>query len=154
MKKFLFLRKTIFFAKKWPILAIISRKKDVPPSFIWYSTVMMKEEFKEAVQILDKDASAGILPLSEQIIKDLQAKPPESKPLHLEMILEGAVKNVNSVIYDSITSETIMKAFIKTKGAAGPSFYDEDDYLFVMGCPSNDCRQFAFVVASFQWSMP
>ena len=57
--------------------------------------------------------------LGEQTLQDLKAKHPEGKPLHPAMILEGPVENVNSVIYDSITSETMIKASIKNQGSCG-----------------------------------
>ena len=49
------------------------------------------------------------------------------------MLLEGPVEKVSSVIFDEITSETIMKAALRTKGAAGPSFYDGDDWRNILG---------------------
>ena len=53
--------------------------------------------------------------------------------MHEEMILEGPINKVSSVIFDAITSETIMKAAIKTKGSAGPSMYDADDWRNILG---------------------
>ena len=49
------------------------------------------------------------------------------------MLLEGPVENISSVIFDEITSETILKAAIKTKGSTGPSLYDADDWRNILG---------------------
>ena len=49
------------------------------------------------------------------------------------MILKSPVEKVCSVIFDNITSESIMKAAIKTKGAAGPSMYDANDWRNILG---------------------
>ena len=53
--------------------------------------------------------------------------------MHEEMVLEGPINKVNSVIFDKITSETIMKAAMKMKGSSGPSLYDADDWRNILG---------------------
>ena len=58
---------------------------------------------------------------------------PEGKPKYAEMLLEGPILKVSSAIFDEITSETIVKASVKTKGSAGPSLYDADDWRNILG---------------------
>ena len=53
--------------------------------------------------------------------------------MHEEMILEGPVEKVCNAVFDDITSESITKAAIKTKGAAGPSMYDANEWRNILG---------------------
>lgn len=43
------------------------------------------------------------------------------------------MEKVSSVIFDEITSDSILKAAVKTKGSAGPSMYDADDWRIILG---------------------
>ena len=98
-----------------------------------FTNLMLTGNVKQAVRLLEKDASNGVLPLNEQTLNELRNKHPEGQPRHEAMILEGPINNVSSVIFDEITSETIMKAAIRTKGSAGPSKYDADDWRNILG---------------------
>ena len=98
-----------------------------------FTNFMLTGNVKRAVRLLEKDASNGVLPLNEQTLAELCSKHPPGQPLNDDMILEGPINKVCSVIFDEITSETIMKASIKTKGSAGPSMYDADDWRNILG---------------------
>ena len=71
--------------------------------------------------------------MNADTLKELRTKHPEGQPVREEMILNGPIMHVNSVIYDDITSDSIMKAAIRTKGSAGPSLYDADDWRSILG---------------------
>ena len=98
-----------------------------------FTNLMLMGNVKQAVRLLEKDASNGVLPLNEQTLNELRSKHPEGQPMHDEMVLEGPMNKVNSVIFDEITSDTIKKAAVKTKGSAGPSLYDADDWRTILG---------------------
>ena len=71
--------------------------------------------------------------MNKNTLKELLQKHPEGQEVHEEMLLEGPVKKVSNVIFDEITSDSIMKAAVKTKGSAGPSMYDADDWRIILG---------------------
>ena len=98
-----------------------------------FTNLMLQGNVKQAVRLLEKDASNGALPLNTETLEELQTKHPEGKPKYAEMLLEGPILKVSSTIFDEITSETIMKASVKTKGSAGPSLYDADDWRNILG---------------------
>ena len=98
-----------------------------------FTNLMLKGNVRQAVRLLERDASNGILPLNENTLKELLQKHPEGQPLHEEMLLEGPVEKVSSVIFDEITSDSILKAAVRTKGSAGPSMYDADDWRIILG---------------------
>ena len=59
-------------------------------------------------------------------IKELLTKHPEGEPV-------CQVLNQPCVIYDDITSDSIMKTARRTNGSAGPSHYDADDWRTILG---------------------
>ena len=65
-----------------------------------FINLMLQGNVRQAVRLLERDASNGVLPLTEDILKDLLQKHPEGQPIHEEMILEGPVEKVSSVIFD------------------------------------------------------
>ena len=97
------------------------------------TNMMLQGNVRQAVRFLERDSSTGILPLNEKTLKDLLQKHPEGQEVHEEMILEGPVEKVSSVIFDEITSDSILKAAVKTKGSAGPFMYDADDWRIILG---------------------
>ena len=94
---------------------------------------MLQGNVRQAERLLEREDSNGILPLNENTLKDLLQKHPEGQEPHEEMLLEGPVEKISSVIFDEITSDSIMKAAVKTKGSAGPSMYDADDWRIILG---------------------
>ena len=48
--------------------------------------------------------------------------------LYDELILEGPVNKIERVIFDAITPELIQKIALKSKGAAGPSLLDAEEW--------------------------
>ena len=55
-------------------------------------------------------------------------KHPTASPKFDNLLLNGPVKNVHEIVLDDINEELIQKAAIRTKGAAGPSKFDADDW--------------------------
>ena len=98
-----------------------------------FTNLMLQGNVRQAVRLLERDASNGVLPLNQSTLNDLRQKHPDGQQINEEMILQGPVENVSSVIFDEITSDSILKAAIKTKGSAGPSMYDADDWRNILG---------------------
>ena len=81
-----------------------------------------------ALRLLSSSNSSGILPISEETIKQLHEKHPIGEPLHQEMLLHGPVKFTHPVIFDEIDIALVQKVALRTKGAAGPSNFDANDW--------------------------
>ena len=87
-----------------------------------FTNLVFNGKIKQAVRLLEKDASNGVLPLNLETLQELQMKYPEGKPKYAEMLLQGPIEIVSNVIFDE-----------KTKGSAGPSLYDADDWRNMLG---------------------
>ena len=49
------------------------------------------------------------------------------------LLLHGPINEVQEIVFDEITEDSIQKTTIRTKGAAGPSKFDADDWQRILG---------------------
>ena len=97
-----------------------------------FSELMQHGKVNQALKLLSKEASNGLLELSEETMNILLQKHPSPEPLHEEFLLYGPIKSVNSIIYDEINESIVLKAASRTKGAAGPSKLDGDEWRKIL----------------------
>ena len=100
-----------------------------------FQNLMIKGNVNGALRLLSisNSNSNGILPLTEDTMEELRMKHPEANSLNDDLLLNGPMQLVNSVIFDAINEESILKACVKTKGAAGVSGLDADEWRRIMG---------------------
>ena len=66
-------------------------------------------------------------------MQELHLKHPDAKPKYDDLLFQGPIKFLSPVIYDTINEDTIAKASIITKGAAGMSSLNADDWRRIIG---------------------
>ena len=98
-----------------------------------FRNLMINGKVNAALRLLDKSSNKGILPMNRETIEQLHEKHPKGKPLYEELIMEGPINEVNPVIFDTIDADLVQKIALRTKGAAGPSGFDADDWRGVLG---------------------
>lgn len=86
-----------------------------------------KGKVAPAVRSLTKEASKGLLPLTQETIAILKDKHPEPSEEE-ELRLAGEYVPPNRVIFEQITSELVWKMALKTQGSGGPSGLDADGW--------------------------
>ena len=87
---------------------------------------MEKGLIKQAARMITKEGNNGVLPMTKETLEKLRKKHPNSTDVNRDALLEGEMKKPHEVIFDEITSDTVKKAAIETKGAAGPSGMDAE----------------------------
>ena len=93
-----------------------------------FSNLMLQGRVNAALKLLEQQGSAGFLPLSDEVLCDLQNKHPPACPADESVLIPGETPTVDPVIFEDIDESLIAKAAIKTKGAAGPSGLDSDGW--------------------------
>jgi len=93
---------------------------------------MMKGNVNGALKLLTENMQDGLLPLNDQTLELLRAKHPEPRAAFEEIMLPDEPRHIHPILFESITSETIMKAAIKTKGGSGPSNMDADGWRRIL----------------------
>ena len=122
----------------------IERKKEnVAKKF---STFIQHGKINQALRLLSDISASEVLELSDTVMNQLIIKHPNAEPINDEFILEGPVRKIEQIMYDSIDESHVMRAALKTSGAAGPSKLDGDEWRKVFcssvyGSASVDLRK-------------
>ena len=89
-----------------------------------------------ALRLLDSNPSSGVLSMSDETLKLLHEKHPKAKPFYEQMALNTPVnpeRKFDPVIFDNITPDLIQRLALQTKGSAGPSQANADDWRRMIG---------------------
>jgi len=100
-----------------------------------FSKLMQEGKISAAGNVVQSGNTGGVLDLKEKVgaksvLEILQEKHPEAKPLQPDLTIHQwkSARKFHPVIFDSLDGESILKASLKTRGSAGPSGLDSDDW--------------------------
>ena len=77
---------------------------------------------------LSDPSKSDILDLNDNTINTLLIKHPPAAPIDEYFVLNGPVEQINPIIYDAIYESMVMRAASNTRGAAGPSKLDGEEW--------------------------
>ena len=86
-----------------------------------------------ALRLLSENPDIGVLNLTDEIKQQLNIKHPDARPKFDTLFLHGPINEVYNILLDEITEDFIQKTAIRTKGAAGPSKFEADDWRRILG---------------------
>ncbi|MEM7054121.1 MAG: hypothetical protein AAF446_06185 [Pseudomonadota bacterium] len=89
---------------------------------------MMQEKVNTAIKMLSTETCVGVHRVNDNILSTLHEKHPPCAPIQENSLLQGPMKHVLPVYFDSIDETMILKAASQTKGAGGPSQLDALQY--------------------------
>ena len=89
---------------------------------------MLQGKVHAALRVLDKAANAGIAQINDQTMAELRNLHPEAKAASQPTLADGEVPYFDPVILTNIDEQSILKAALRTKGSAGPSGLDADQW--------------------------
>ena len=92
----------------------------------------MEGKVSAALKFLTNENSAGVLPADDNTINELKKKHPPAAPIQEECLLNGPLIRLQPSYFDNITEDVIKTAARMTKGAAGPSKLDADQYKNIL----------------------
>ena len=81
---------------------------------------------------MDKAASLGVAKLSEETMKALSDLHPAAEDATEPTLMEGEIPYFDPVIFTNINEQSIAKAALKTRGAAGPSGLDAEGWKRIL----------------------
>ena len=93
---------------------------------------MLRGNVNAAIRLLDNNSSGGVVKLSDETIKELESKHPKASPANKAALLQGEIPFTDPVLFSNIDEDSIAKAALKTKGAAGPSGLDADGWRRIL----------------------
>ena len=93
-----------------------------------FAKLMMEGKVSAALKLLDDKSSSGVLSLTDDVLNELRQKHPEPSPIQGDTLLNGPLIPVPDCFFDGIDEQTILKSAKDTKGSAGPSGMDAEQY--------------------------
>ena len=122
-----------------------SSKKQTTDYSKVFAKLMMEGKVSAALKILSECEEEGVLPANKETIDELEKKHPEPAKIHEGSLLQGPLMRPDKSYFDSINGDLIKVAARQTKGSAGPSRLDSDQFKHIL-C-SNRYRQEGRVLA-------
>ena len=113
-----------------------SRKTKPPNKAKIFAKLVMEGQINAALRHLSDNDSRGVLPLSQDVMAQLQEKHPEPQEARLGFLLFGPVEDIPDCLYQQIDGEMIREAALRTKGSGGPSGVDAMGFKRILGCKS------------------
>ena len=113
-----------------------SPKADPPNKAKIFAKLVMEGQIHSALWYLSEEDCGGVLPLSEQVMKQLTGKHPQAQQAKLGSVLFGPVEDVPAILYQQINGEMVQEAALRTKGSCGPSGMDVNGFKRMLACKS------------------
>ena len=86
-----------------------------------------------ALKLLSENTDSGVLSITDKFKQQLNIKHPEASPKFNTLLLHGPINEIHEIVFDEISEDLIQKTGIRTKGAAGSSKFDTDDWRRILG---------------------
>ena len=97
-----------------------------------FAKLMLQGKVHAALRILDKAASLGIAELTEETLKALSDLHPAAQEARDIALLEGEIPYFDPILFTNIDEQSIAKAALRTRGAAGPSGLDAEGWRRIL----------------------
>ena len=101
-----------------------------------FAKLVMQGQINFALRFLSDDDYGGVLPLTDDVMRQLHEKHPEAQDAKLGSILFGPIEEVHDSLYQQIDGEMIREAALRTKGSGGPSGVDANGFKRILTCKS------------------
>ena len=97
-----------------------------------FAKLMLQGKVHAALRLLDSQATAGVVNMSEEVLKELKKLHPEGKEAKPDILLTGEIPYFDPVVFSNIDEGSIAAAATKTRGAAGPSGMDANQWRRIL----------------------
>ena len=111
---------------------ISSKKRSHEATSRIFAKLMLQGNVSAAIKLLSEDSESGILPADDKTITELKLKHPDPTNILSHSLLQGPIEQVPSTYFECINEDVIKNATRQTKGAAGPSKLDSDQYKLML----------------------
>ena len=101
-----------------------------------FAKLVMEGQNNSALRYLSEADCDGVLPLTDDMMRQLQEKHPEAQEAKLGSLLFGPFEEVHDSLYQQIDGEMIRETALRTKGSGGPSGVDANGFKRIFACKS------------------
>ena len=101
-----------------------------------FANLIMRRQIHSALRYLCNDNGGGVLPLTDDVMRQLKEKHPEAREASLGSLLFGPVEDIPDSVFPEIDGEMVRDAALRTKGSGGPSGVDANGFRSLLACKS------------------
>ena len=103
-----------------------------------------------AMKLLENHESSGILPLSQNVLRELVSKHPPAIKADPNVLMRGDIPFVDPARFNNIDEAAISRAALRTKGSSGPSHADAEQWrrMLISQNYSSDGKDLRVAIAS------
>ena len=101
-----------------------SHRKNEPYNARVFASLAMSGQINSALRYLSGENGGGVLPLTDDVMKQLQEKHAEAQEAQLGTLVFGPTEQVPESIFQQINREMVREAALRTKGSSGLSGVD------------------------------
>ena len=109
-----------------------SKKKTPEDISRIFSKLMFTGKIKAALRFLESNSENGVLQPSEDVLAQLQEKHPPAAEIQPNTLITGPLEQVSHAHFAQIDEQAVLKAAMRTKGSAGPSKFDSDQFRRIL----------------------
>ena len=109
-----------------------SKKKKIPDVSRIFSRLMFQGKIRAAMKFVESNSDSGVLPTTDEVLEALKEKHPPAAPIQQGCLLQGPLNPPQAAYFYDINEVLIHKAALQTRGAAGPSQFDADQFRRVL----------------------
>ena len=103
-----------------------------------FANLVMAGQINSALRYLSGENGGGVLPLTDDVMKQPWEKHPEAQEAQLRTLLVGPTEQVPDSIFQQINEEMVREAALRTKGSGGPSGVDANGFQHMMASKSQE----------------
>ena len=101
-----------------------------------FAKLVMEGQINSALRYLSEDDSGGVLPLTDDVVRQLREKHPDAQRAKLGSLLFGPVEDIPHSLYQEINGELVREVALRTKGSGSPSGVDAKGFKRILACMS------------------
>ena len=94
--------------------------------------IQTSPKFNAAIKYLSENHDAGVMTVNNEVVDKLREKHPPRGDIAANSLLNGPLPQTPASYFDNINESTIRKAASLTKGAAGPSKLDAEQFKIML----------------------
>ena len=113
-----------------------SKRLEQPNKAKVFVNLVTRGQIHSVLRYLCDDNGGGVLPLSDDVMRQLKEKHPEAQEARLGSLLFGPVEDIPDSVFLEIDGEMVRDAALRTKGSGGPSGVDANGFRRLLGCKS------------------
>ena len=113
-----------------------SRRASTPNTAKVFANLVMNGQINSALRYLSDNQGGGVLPLDDDVMRQLKEKHPNPQEACLGSLLFGPMEDIPDLIYQQINGEMVRNAALRTKGSGGPSGVDSNGFRRILGSKS------------------